>query len=145
MSALSTPEYQATGPGRKSLDEFLSQLPTIWRYGDARPTHCRKPVEMRYWRTREDPFKEVWPDVLLWLQTDPDTTAKDLFERLQVQYPGKYRDGQLRTLQRRVKEWRQIMAKDLVYSCLDQEPSYENIAPIGLKLNEWKRTNISDI
>ena len=138
LSALSTPEYQATGPGRKSLDEFLSQLPTIWRYGDARPTHCRKPVKVRYWRTREDPFKEVWTDVLLWLQTDPDTTAKDLFERLQNEYPKKFFDGQLRTLQRRVKEWRQIMAKELVYSCLDQGPSYDNIAPIGLKLNEWK-------
>ncbi len=58
-------------------------------------------------------------DVLCWLQQEPDTTAKVLFERLQDEYPGRFPDGQLRTLQRRVREWRTIMARKLVYACID--------------------------
>ena len=57
--------------------------------------------------------------MLCWLQQDPDVTAKGLFERLLDEYPGRFPDGQLRTLQRRVKEWRKIMARELVYACID--------------------------
>ena len=34
--------------------------------------------------------------------------AKTLFKDLQRRHPGKFQDGQLRTLQRRVKEWRAL-------------------------------------
>lgn len=107
------------GPASASLDQFLAQLPRLWLTGEARPTHRRKPSRARYWRTREDPFEGVWSEVLLWLQGDPDATAKGLFQRLQREYPDRFPDGNLRTLQRRVKEWRRVMAKQLVYSCLD--------------------------
>ena len=70
--------------------------------------------------------------MLCWLQNEPDITAKELFERLQVQNPGAFADGQLRTLQRRVREWRQIMAKKLVYSCLDLNSEGDEIVPIGV-------------
>jgi hypothetical protein len=46
------------------------------------------------------------------LQIDPSPTAKQLFEWLQKQYPEQFPDGQLRTLQRRVKQWR----RDQLYS-----------------------------
>ena len=115
------------------MPQFLSQLPVLWKQGDARPTHSRKKVKVRYWRTREDPFKEEWPEVLLWLQNEPDNTAKNLFIRLQEKYPGKFADGQLRTLQRHIKEWRQIMARYLVYACLDLKNGNGNIVPVGSK------------
>lgn len=133
LASLASPEENQTGPGRKSLEEFLSQLPVLWKHGDARPTHSRKKVKVRYWRTREDPFKEEWPEVLLWLQNEPDNTAKNLFIRLQEKYPGKFADGQLRTLQRHIKEWRQIMARYLVYACLDLKNGNGNIVPVGSK------------
>ena len=46
-------------------------------------------------------------------QLDPDVTAKTLFIRLQREHSGCFPDGQLRTLQRRVREWRQVMARKL--------------------------------
>jgi hypothetical protein len=46
-------------------------------------------------------------------------TAKTPFERLQSDYPGTFADGQLRTLQRRVKEWRAVMARELIHATLD--------------------------
>ena len=58
------------------------------------------------WRTRPDPFAEVWAEVAAQLATHPGLQAKTLFVDLQRRYPGRFADGQLRTLQRRVKVWR---------------------------------------
>lgn len=60
------------------------------------------------WRTREDPFSEVWEEVKEKLEINPGLEAKTLFEDLQRRYPGQFTDGQLRTLQRRVKIWRAL-------------------------------------
>ena len=58
------------------------------------------------WRTRADPFEEVWGEVQPLLEVNPGLEAKAVFEYLQRCYPGQFQDGQLRTLQRRVKVWR---------------------------------------
>lgn len=58
------------------------------------------------WRTREDPFTEVWGEVAEQLSLNAGLQAKTLFAWLQRTYPGRFQDGQLRTLQRRVKVWR---------------------------------------
>lgn len=60
----------------------------------------------RYWRTRQDPFIDVWEEVQLSLQWEPHLVAKTLFMNLQKKYPGRFNDGQLRTFQRRVSAWR---------------------------------------
>ena len=57
----------------------------------------------RDWRTRPDPFEEHWPEVEERLRLTPELEAKTLFELLQAQHPERYADGQLRTLQRRVR------------------------------------------
>jgi hypothetical protein len=106
------------GPQRDTLEEYLAKLPELWRAGDARPTHRAATPSPRDWRTRKDPFEEVWPEILLWLQNDPGATAKSLMARLQRDYPGRFPDGQLRTLQRRIREWRQVMARSLVHAGL---------------------------
>ena len=58
------------------------------------------------WRTRPDPFVEVWGEVFELLRGNAGLEAKTVFEYLQRQNPGRFQDGQLRTLQRRVKGWR---------------------------------------
>ncbi|RPJ51897.1 MAG: IS21 family transposase [Methanobacteriota archaeon] len=60
------------------------------------------------WRTREDPFDDVWAGMQETLRINPGLEAKTLFEDLQRRYPGRFNDGQLRTLQRRVKIWRAL-------------------------------------
>src|SRR5579871_2662880 len=40
------------------------------------------------------------------LEIEPGLQAKTLFEHLQHSEPGRFTDGQLRTLQRRIKQWR---------------------------------------
>ena len=58
------------------------------------------------WRNRPDPFTDSWQKVKTMLGINPGLQAKTIFEHLQRQEPGKYADGQLRTLQRRIKVWR---------------------------------------
>jgi len=60
----------------------------------------------RTWRTRPDPFTEVWEEVRQLVNANPGLEAKTLFEALQREHPGRFADGQLRTLQRRLKHWR---------------------------------------
>ncbi len=96
-----------------SLESFLAHLPELWRRGECRPTHRQRPSRVRTWRTRADPFEAVWAEAREWLEQEPDITGKALFERLREKYPGEFAPGQLRTLQRRVREWRQAMARQL--------------------------------
>ena len=63
----------------------------------------------RNWKTRPDPFEEVWRTELVpLLEQSPKLEARTLLEELQKRYPGQYPDKQLRTLQRRVRQWRAI-------------------------------------
>ena len=58
------------------------------------------------WRTREDPFEKDCEAVEKQLGLNPGFEAKTLFEELQRKHPGAYSEGQLRTFQRKVKQWR---------------------------------------
>jgi len=63
-------------------------------------------VKERDWRTREDPFVSIWPEVEAKLNEAPELQGKRLFEWFCEQYPGLFQEGQLRTFQRKVRKWR---------------------------------------
>jgi hypothetical protein len=58
------------------------------------------------WRTRQDPFAEDWPELEAMLVEAPELEAVTLFDYLLGRHPEGYAPGQLRTLQRRVRQWR---------------------------------------
>jgi hypothetical protein len=71
----------------------------------------RLPSEMRQkhtWRTRPDPFADTWEEIRPLLVAEPGLQAKTVFEYLQRTYPGRFSDGQVRTLRRRIKYWREL-------------------------------------
>ena len=72
----------------------------------------------RDYRTRPDPFAAVWPELAELLRLNPGLEAKTLFDDLQRRFPGRFADGQLRTLQRHVKRWRALhgSAKEVFFS-----------------------------
>lgn len=119
------------GPDRENLNQFLAGLPELWHLGEVRPTHRKAPRKARHWRTRPDPFNHVWADILLWLQQAPDHTAKGLLERLTEKYPGQFSPKLLRTLQRRVGEWRRTMARRLVLGGVEEQKDVEPVAVAG--------------
>jgi len=67
------------------------------------PSECRPE---HTWRTRDDPFGEAWEGIRERLQAEPRLQARTIFDMLQREHPGRFADGQLRTLQRRVRQWR---------------------------------------
>lgn len=68
--------------------------------------------EVRDWRTRDDAFAEVWPEIEGWLVEEPGLWVGTLFEQLQEKYPGRFEPGQQRTLYRRVRRWRAVHGDD---------------------------------
>jgi hypothetical protein len=97
---LKTEETQEIAASKAGMD-----LKTARKYLKAR----RLPSEMktaRHWRTRPDEFAAVWPEISEQLRTNPALEAKTIFEAMKRQYPERFADGQLRTLQRRIKTWR---------------------------------------
>ena len=96
------------------LNRFVQSLSIAWQEGEVRPTHRKRNNGPRTWSTRADPFEKVWPLVDQWLNQEPNAAAKDLFQRLQELGHEQFEAGQLRTLQRRVKQWRAKIAHQLV-------------------------------
>jgi len=112
------------------MDELRTLQIQLWRYagqtaGTNQPDtnsisingheYCQhyqvhKPLDRRKgprtWRTRPDPFDGVWPDIQFRLEIQPHSTARDIIEWLGVQYPDRFSAGQIRTLQRRISNWK---------------------------------------
>ena len=78
-----------------------------WQSG-ALPSQVRA---KRHWRTRKDPFADVWDqDVVPLLEADRkgNLQVKTIFAELEARYPGRFQPGQKRTLERRVRDWRAV-------------------------------------
>ena len=94
-----------------------------WQSG-ALPSTAKAP---RTWRTREDPFAGVWESEVvpqLVADTEGRLQVLTLFTWLRRRHPGRFQAGQLRTLQRRVRDWR-------VQYGPDREVYFEQVAVPG--------------
>lgn len=60
----------------------------------------------RTYRTRLDPFEAVWPEVEKMLEAAPGLESKTIFGLLLERPDSTFTDGQLRTLQRKIRRWR---------------------------------------
>ena len=134
LAAVTFPESRPALSG-ESLEQFLAKLPDLWRQDAAHTSRERRVQPPRTWRTRADPFAGVWCDVLSSLQEDPDASAMALLGRLQEAEPDRFSRAQLRTLQRRVQQWRGIMAEKLVYATAGEPmaelPAMPELALVG--------------
>ena len=97
-----------------------------WQRGSL-PSESKK--ARRRWRSRPDPFAEVWEsDVVPLLRTDPDgeLSATTILEWLDERYPGRSGRSQLRTLQRRIRDYRALHGPDReVYFQQEHPPGRE--------------------
>ena len=103
-----------TAPTAPTLEQFLSGLRTAWHAGEVRPT-SRPKEKAKRGRRRPDPLAAVTARIFAWFEAEPWRTSRELLERLQGEYLGVYPDGLLRTLQRRLKEWRREAAHKMVF------------------------------
>jgi hypothetical protein len=90
---------------RAAADKAEMDEKTARKYVGLRrlPSELKKP---HTWRTHPDCFEDVWPEAREFLSDNAGLEAKALFEHLQRKYAGRFQDGQLRTFQRRIKDWR---------------------------------------
>ena len=82
-----------------------------------------------WWRTRPDPFDGVWEDEIEpLLRNDPagKLKATTIIDWLADQHPGRFSASQLRTLQRRLQDWRALHGPDReVYFPQEHPPGRE--------------------
>ena len=81
---LDAEEFLVVAARRTGMDEKTARK---YRDLEGLPSEMVKP---RTWRTREDPFEEVWPEVLARLEAEPKLRPFALFGWLQVKYPGRF-------------------------------------------------------
>ncbi len=101
-------------PTRPTLEEFLKGLRSAWRGGEVRPTAQPKPKAKRG-RRRPDPFAKVTAQLHERFCAEPWLTSRELLARLRAEVPDTYPEKLLRTLQRRVKQWRSEAARRPVF------------------------------
>ncbi len=101
----------------RSLMEFLGKRKPLYvaatrsgmtektarKYRDLGGIPARAP---RTYRTRKDPFEAVWPEIERLLEASPGLEAVTIFDTLRLRADVSFGDGQLRTLQRRIRRWR---------------------------------------
>ena len=84
----------------------------------------------RYWRSRPDPFVDVWDtQIVPLLRTAPGLMAVTLLRKLQDDHPGRFPDGMLRTLQRHIRQWRAVQgpAKEVFFP-QDHAPGHRGLS-----------------
>jgi hypothetical protein len=95
-----------------------------WSWAGTLPSVSKAP---RSWRTREDPFEGVWDEEIVpLLMRDEERVlqATTLIELLEGRHPGRFAPGQVRTLQRRIRDWRAVHGSD-------REVYFEQVHPPG--------------
>ena len=97
---LSRGESLASAARKTGMDEKTARK---YRDGEGLPSQRKS---RRTWRTRADPFAEVWPEVQALLEAEPRLRAFTLFGWLEDRYPDRFAESQRRTFERRVRDWR---------------------------------------
>ena len=100
MKLMTTETTLAAAAAKAGMSE-----PTARKYRRHRQLPSQSRTE-RLYRTRPDPFKEVWAEVEELLKRDSSIEAKTIFDYLCRTHEGHFQEAQLRTLQRRLKVWR---------------------------------------
>lgn len=111
MKSLQKGNSLSVAAARGGMDEKTARK---YRDSGLRPSQCRTD---HTWRTRADPFEDVWSEIETMVKAAPGLEAKTVFEEMQRRHMGRFAEGQLRTLQRRIKVWRAMQgpAKEVFF------------------------------
>ncbi len=121
---------------KANISETTGVEQEVKRQGKRRYRRSGKPRVPHTWRTRKDPYEGVSEEVRQSLIAEPQLTAKSLLCELQNRYPGRFTTGQLRTLQRRVKQWRREILVKLDVEWLNAVPEFLE-SEVGGMSGKW--------
>jgi hypothetical protein len=86
---------------QRSLNRFLSNLQLLRQESQPLPEPKQK---RRYSPRRRTLFAEHQEQIEQWLESEANTHAAEILRRLMALAPGRYHEGQLRSMERRVKD-----------------------------------------
>jgi transposase InsO family protein len=99
--------YARTGKLKQAADAANISPDTARKYRDLGllPSQIDRPIKAS---KSSNLFEAHWPAVKVMLEEAPELEAKTLFNHLHEKYPDTYHEGQLRSFQRRVSQWRAL-------------------------------------
>jgi len=96
---------------QRTLSRFLRNLQLLWQESQPLPEPRQK---RRYTPRQRTLFLEHKEQIEQWLEREAGINAAEILRRLIRLAPGTYHEGQLRSMERRVKEWRTARAEQLL-------------------------------
>src|SRR5258708_12983955 len=100
MSLLNQGIVQVTAAAKAGMSERTARK---YAHSGATPSQAKAP---HTWRSRVDPFAEVWTEIEALLRQDAGLQAKTIWAELNQRHGNRFSVGQLRTLQRKLLSWR---------------------------------------
>jgi hypothetical protein len=96
---------------QRTLSRFLRNLQLLWQESQPLPEPRQK---RRYTPRQRTLFLEHREQIEQWLEREAGMNAAEVLRRLIRLAPDTYHEGQLRSMERRVKEWRAARAERLL-------------------------------
>jgi hypothetical protein len=96
---------------QRTLSRFLRNLQLLWQESQPLPEPRQK---RRYTPRQRTLFLEHQEQIEQWLEREATMNAAEILRRLIRLAPGTYHEGQLRSMERRVREWRTARAERLL-------------------------------
>ncbi len=94
------------------------------------------------WKNRPDPFKDIWEHIRDLLNTNPGLEATTIMGYLICKDSEQYQESQLRTLQRRVRDWKategpekEVMFEQVHYPGRLSQSDFTHMDDIGITIN----------
>jgi len=92
------------------LRSFAANLKTAWKNGETRPTHRRPYRRTKPWPKRSSMYEPYEARIKEWLKEEPTLSAATVLQRLAEIDPARFKEKNIRMVQRLVKAWRMEMA-----------------------------------
>lgn len=97
-------------PAVIDLQRFTANLKTAWKSGETRPTHRRPYRRTKPYPKRPSMYEPFEAQIKAWLDEEPALSAASVLLRLTKIDPSRFKERNLRMVQRLVKAWRMEMA-----------------------------------
>ena len=109
--ARGTVDPEQAGKEQRSLSRFLRNLQLLWNESQPKPEPKTK---RRYTPRQRTLFAEHHEHIEQWLESEVTLSAAEVLRRLMALAPGHYHEGQQRSMERRVREWRAARTERLL-------------------------------
>lgn len=114
LFAVSAPRRRSLVGGPIVVARFAANLKTAWKSGETRPTHRRPYRRTKPYPKEPSMYGPFEAQIKAWLEEEPALSAASVLQRLTKIDPSRFKEKNLRMVQRLVKAWRKEMAGRII-------------------------------